>query len=55
MRYVEYDDGSGLLVDLVADTPLLAAAGGVLACIFVVERVADAMRVVQQGADDELG
>src|SRR5579859_6561908 len=55
MRDVEHDDGLGLLVNPVADAPLLATAGGVLASVLVVERVADSVRVVQQRADDELG
>lgn len=55
MRDVEHDDGLGLLVDSVADAPFLATAGGVLASVLVVERVTDAVRVVQQRADDELG
>jgi hypothetical protein len=55
MRDIKHDDGLGLLIDAIADAPLLATASGVLARVFVVERVTDAVRVVQQGADDELG
>jgi hypothetical protein len=43
------------LIARVADTPLLATAGGVLARVFVMERVADAVRVIKQRTDDELG
>jgi hypothetical protein len=53
--YVEYDHGIGLLVGQVADAPLLPAARGVLASIFIVERVADTVGIVQERSDYELG
>jgi hypothetical protein len=53
--YVEYDHGIGLLVGQVPDAPLPPAARGVLASIFIVKRVADTVRIVQERSDDELG
>ena len=53
MRYVEHSDGVGLLFDPVADTPFLSTARRVLASVFVVKQMADAIRVVEQRADDE--
>ena len=55
MRHIEHDDGMGRLVNAVTDTPLLPAARGVLASVFIAKRVADAVRVVKERADDELG
>lgn len=43
-----------LFLDPVADAPFLPAARGVLASVFIVKRVADAVRVIQKRADDEL-
>lgn len=54
MRYVEYNHGMGLLVDEVADAPLLPTARGVLASVFIAKRVADAVGIVQERSDDEL-
>ncbi len=55
VRHIEHDDGMGRLVNAVTDTPLPPAARGVLASVFIAKRVADAIRVVKERADDELG
>ncbi len=55
MRYVEHDNHMVQLLDPVPDAPFLPPASGVLASVFIMERVADPERIVQQGADDELG
>jgi len=44
--YVEYNHGMGLLIDQVADAPLLPTARGVLARVFIAKRVADAIGIV---------
>jgi hypothetical protein len=51
---VEYNHGMGLLIDQVADAPLLPTARGVLASVFIAERMADAVGIVQKRSDDEL-
>jgi hypothetical protein len=55
MGYVEDNDRVRLLFDLVTDPPFLPAARRVLASVFVVKGVADAVRIVQQRPGDELG
>jgi hypothetical protein len=55
VRHVEYNHSMGLLVDQLADAPLLPTARGVLASVFIAERMADAIRIVQERSDDELG
>ena len=54
MRDIEHHDGAGLIFDPVADAPFLPPACGVLASVLVVQRMTDAVRVVEQRADDEL-
>lgn len=54
MRHVEHDNGVSGLVDPVTDAPVRSTARRVLASVFVLKRVADAMRVVKELADDEL-
>jgi hypothetical protein len=54
MRHVEHDNGMALFLDPVTDAPVLSATCGVLASVFVVERMADAARVIKERANDEL-
>ena len=54
MPHVEYSHGMGLLVDQVTDAPLLPTARGVLTSVFIAERMADAVGIVQERSDDEL-
>ncbi len=55
MRDVEHDNGVGLLLDPVTDAPVLPAARGVLACVFVAKRMPDTVRIVKEGPTIELG
>ncbi len=55
MRNIKHDNGMSLLLDPVTDAPVLSPARGVLASVFVAERMANAVRVVKERADDELG
>lgn len=54
MRYVEHDDCMRLLLDLITDAPLLPAACGVLARVFIAKRVADAVGILHEWPDDKL-
>ena len=55
MGDVEDDDGVGLVGDLVADAPVTASAGRMLTGVFVPQRMANTVRVIQERAGDELG
>lgn len=55
MRHVEHGNRMVQLLDPIPDAPLLPSASGVLASVFIMERVADSERIVQKRADDELG
>ena len=55
MRDVQDDDGASVLIDLVANTPVRSAAGRILPGILVPQQMADAVRVLQQRASEELG
>lgn len=54
MRNIEHDNGMGLLLDPVTHAPVPSTARGVLASVLVAERMANAVRVVKERADDEL-
>lgn len=54
MRYIQHDDCVRLVIDPIPDAPLLPPARGVLASVFVAQRVADTVRIFQQRAKDEL-
>ena len=55
MGDIEHDDGLDVLGDTVTDTPVAASAGGMLSGVLIAQRVADAVRVVQERASNEFG
>jgi hypothetical protein len=44
-----------VLINPVANAPVRSAAGGMLPGVLILKRVADAVRILQQQAGDELG
>ncbi len=54
MGYIGHGDRVGLLVDPVAEAPVLTAARGVLAGVFVAQGVAGTARIVRERPEDEL-
>ena len=55
MGDVQDDDGASVLIDPVANTLVRSAAGGILPGILILQQMADAVRVLQQWAGEELG
>ena len=55
MGDIQDDDGVSVLIDPVANAPARSAAGGILPGILILKRMADAMRILQQRAGEELG
>ena len=55
MGDIQDDDGVSVLIDPVANAPARSGAGGILPGILILKRMADAMRILQQRAGEELG
>jgi hypothetical protein len=55
MGDVQDNDGASVFIDPVVNTPVRSAAGGVLPGILTLRRMADAVRVLQQQAGEDLG
>jgi hypothetical protein len=55
MGNIQNDDGASVIVDPVANPPVRSSAGGILPVILILQRMAEAQRVLEQRADGELG
>lgn len=55
MGDVEHDDGAGVVDDPVAHAPVAAPASRILSRIFVSQRVADSVGIIEERASNEFG